>query len=108
MVEDPRSKLSKESPIDQDEDFEQGTQDDDVYSEKGREELVEADEIDEVEEGFMEGYEEGEHQAKCAECEKILVDENFIEEELDNKHYRFCSRECAKAFETNRKIKRSR
>jgi len=31
---------------------------DDVYSENGREELIESDEIDSFEEAFMKGYEE--------------------------------------------------
>ena len=97
--------LSKPSPIDEDEDFEEGTFESDVYSEEGREELEEGDEITEVEEGFMEGYEEGEHQAKCAKCGKVLVD-NFVEEELEGHHYRFCSEECVKAFETGKKLKR--
>ncbi len=79
---------------------------DDVYSEEGLEELEESDEINELEEGFMEGYEEGEHQAKCANCKKVLVDENFIEEELNGEHYRFCSEECASSFEVGKKVKR--
>ncbi|MBI2148520.1 hypothetical protein HYU23_02475 [Candidatus Woesearchaeota archaeon] len=97
-----------EKPLDQDPDFEEGDHEDDIYDEEGREELEESDEINELEEGFMEGYEEGEHQAKCAECGKVLIGENFLEEELDGKHYRFCSEECAAGFETHRKIKRGR
>ena len=81
---------------------------DDVYSEKGLEELEESDEINELEEGFMEGYEEGEHQAKCANCKKVLVGEDFIEEELDGENYRFCSEECADGFEVGKKVKRIR
>ncbi len=99
--------MAKE-PVKQDPDFEEGTHEGDIYDEEGREELEESDEITEVEEGFVEGYEEGEHEAKCAECKKVLVDEDFIEEELDGKNYRFCSEECAIAFETNKKVKRGR
>ena len=95
-------------PIAQDSDFEEGDQDKDVYDEEGREELEEADEIDELEEGFMEGYEEGKHQAKCTKCGIVLVGEKFIEEELSGHHYRFCSEECASAFEVGKKRKRAK
>src|SRR3989338_5135100 len=91
-------------PLDQDPDFEEGEHEDDIYDEEGRDKLEEADEITELEEGFVEGYEEGEHEAKCAKCGKVLVGENFIEEEIEDHHYRFCSEECASAFEhTKRK-----
>lgn len=92
----------------QDPDMEEGTHEGDIYDEEGREELEESDEISEVEEGFVEGFEEGEHLAKCAECHKVLVDETYFEEELDGEHYRFCSEECAAAFETHKKVKRAR
>ena len=96
------------APINKDPNFEKEDNEKDVYSEEGREELEEADEINELEEGFMEGYEEGEHQAKCTECGKVLVDEKFVEEELEGHHYRFCTEECASAFETRKKVKRGR
>ena len=99
--------MTKE-PSKQDPDFEEGTHEGDIYDEEGREELEDADEITELEEGFIEGYEEGEHLAKCAECGKVSIDENFLEEELDGKHYRFCSEECAAGFEVGKKIKRGR
>ncbi len=95
-------------PLDQDPDFEEGEHEGDIYDEEGREKLQEADEITEIEEGFVEGYEEGEHQAKCAECSVVLVNEDFVEEELDGKHFRFCSEECANAFETGKKRKQSK
>jgi len=99
--------MAKE-PIKQDPDFEEGDHEGDIYDEEGREELEESDEINEIEEGFVEGYEEGEHQAKCTECKAVLVDDKIIEEELDGHHYRFCSEECADAFETGSKRKQSR
>ena len=95
-------------PPSQDPNFEEGDKDSDIYNEEGRENLEDSDEITELEEGFIEGYEEGEHEAKCANCKKVLVDEKFIEEELDGEHYRFCSEECANAFEVGKKIKRGR
>lgn len=95
-------------PLDEDPDFEEGEHEEDIYDEEGREELKESDEITEIEEGFVEGYEEGEHQVKCAKCNVVLVDGNLVEEELDGKHYRFCSEECASAFETGKKRKQSK
>ncbi len=81
------------------EDMEHGDKDEDIYTEEGQEKLVEDDEITMIEEGFMQGYEEGEHLAKCAECKKVLVDEDFIEEELEGRSFRFCSEKCATKFE---------
>jgi len=93
-------------PLDQDPDFEEGTHEGDIYDEEGRDELEESDEITELEEGFVEGYEKGE--AKCAGCGVVLVDGSFVEEELDGKYYRFCSAECANAFEVGRKRKQGK
>src|SRR3989338_7865775 len=69
----------------------------DLYSEEGREEAMEDDEVDELEEGFMKGYEGGDKLAKCALCKKPLK-QNFIEEELHGELHRFCSEEHADAF----------
>ena len=99
--------MAKE-PIKQDPDFEEGDHEGDIYDEEGREELISEDEIQDAEEGFVEGYEEGEYEAKCAECGKVLVGEDFLEEELDGKHYRFCSEECAIGFEAHKKVKRGK
>ena len=51
-----------------------------------------------VEEAFMQGYEQGENVAKCANCKSVLVDNNFVEEETDGKIFRFCSSKCAEDF----------
>ncbi len=70
---------------------------DDVYSEEGRESLVEDDEISPEEEGFMEGANGGGQGAKCRRCGAILGDD-FIEKEIDGEIYRFCSDECAEKY----------
>lgn len=95
-------------PIAQDPDFEEGEHEPDIYDAEGREELEENDEITEREEGFVEGFEEGEHEAKCAECGVVLVDKDVIEEDLNGEHYLFCSEECASAFEVGKKRKQGR
>ena len=68
-----------------------------IYHEESREALTESDEIDEVEEGFMKGYDEDKNPAECATCKTILEDV-FVEEEINGETYRFCSEECAKKF----------
>ncbi|MBS3157515.1 hypothetical protein J4442_05090 [Candidatus Woesearchaeota archaeon] len=75
-------------------DIELGEKDEDIYTGEGREVAEDEDEISDVEEGFMEGYEEDENAAKCAKCRKILG-EDFIEEEIDGEMLRFCSEKCA-------------
>lgn len=75
-----------------------------VYSGEAREELADSDEIDELEEGFMKGYEEESSMAECANCHRLLTDE-IVEEELEEKTYRFCSEECAMKFEEKEKYK---
>jgi len=72
--------------------------DKDVYSEEGREDLVEGDEISAAEEGFMEGAHDDGQGAKCRRCGKVLMDD-FIERKVDNEIYRFCSDECADKYE---------
>ncbi len=68
-----------------------------IYNEESREELTEGDGIDELEEGFMKGYEEEASMAECANCKAILSDK-IIEEEIDGETYRFCCEECATKF----------
>ena len=38
----------------------------------------------------------------CPNCKKILKGTEFVEEELDKKTYRFCSKDCADKFELNK------
>ncbi|MDD5331676.1 MAG: hypothetical protein PHE43_02545 [Candidatus Nanoarchaeia archaeon] len=77
----------------EDDDFEG----DNIYSEDDREELVEEDELEDFEDGFMQGYNEGERAAKCALC-KLVLGRGHIEEEINGKVYRFCSEEHAEIF----------
>ncbi|MEK6835891.1 MAG: hypothetical protein AABX55_02615 [Nanoarchaeota archaeon] len=83
-------------PKDEVDNYEEGHEG--IYNERFREELEENDEISEKEEGFMEGYDKEEAVATCAKCRRILFDHNIIEEEINDKHYRFCSQECADKF----------
>ena len=69
----------------------------DIYTEKGLEELEEDDEIAPWEEGFMEGAKGGGQGAKCRKCGKILIDD-FIERQIGDQIYRFCSEECSETY----------
>ena len=68
----------------------------DVYTEEGREELVESGEIKAWEEGFSEG-ETNPERAHCAQCGKLLDQDKskVIEKERDHTKYLFCSTVCA-------------
>ena len=70
-----------------------------IYSEKGREKLVEDDEIEPWEEGFMEGADVDGQQAKCRRCGKELTGTDIIEKEIDGELFWFCSEECLEKYE---------
>ncbi|HLC72251.1 MAG TPA: hypothetical protein VJH37_01595 [Candidatus Nanoarchaeia archaeon] len=68
-----------------------------IYSDP--EELLEdEDELDDVDEGFMKGYNESEVVVKCAQCKKIIEDE-VVQEEFDDEVLKFCSQECLNEYE---------
>ncbi len=77
--------------------IERGEKDKDIYSPESLELMEEADEITELDEGVMEGYEKGDFLAECAKCKKMLTTD-FIEKEIDEEVYRFCSSKCADKF----------
>ncbi len=68
----------------------------DVYTEEGREELLEEDEVGTWEEGFSRGEDEPEL-AHCAQCGKVLSQDQsrLAEREIDHTPYVFCSTVCA-------------
>lgn len=72
-------------------------EEEDIYSDP--EELLEdEDTLDDVDEGFMKGYNESEVVVKCAQCKKIIED-TVVEEEFDDETLKFCSQECLTAYE---------
>ena len=76
----------------------------DVYTEEGREELIEEDEISDAEEGFTQGYEQGEKHVKCQNCSKLLTDEYVVEREFHGDTYYFCSISCAETYIAKKRI----
>jgi hypothetical protein len=68
----------------------------DVYTEEGREELAEDDEVADWEEGFASGENDPE-QAHCAACGKVLSQDKdeVVEREIRHERKLFCSDKCA-------------
>ncbi|MBW2993640.1 hypothetical protein KY317_03645, partial [Candidatus Woesearchaeota archaeon] len=87
-------------PEEREKDMDMGKTDEDVYTEEGREKLVEDGEISPEEEGFMEGAEQKGEQAKCAYCGKVLGEDekNIYERKFDGEIKWFCSEEHAKKY----------
>jgi hypothetical protein len=82
-----------------DQEMETGELEEDVYTEEGRENLVEDDEISTAEEGFMEGADDLGQQGKCANCGAMLDMENTVEKEVDGDIHWFCSDRCLEQYE---------
>ena len=74
----------------------------DVYTSEGREAAREDDTLTGTDEGFMQGYEQDEGTATCANCKSVLEDD-FIEEEINEEQLRFCSEECPREYEKKQK-----
>jgi len=75
--------------------------DEDIYNEKDAEALEEGEEIDETEEGVVEGYEE--NLAKCALCGKVITGDGPVELEIKGEHFMFCSADHAEKFKKQKK-----
>ena len=79
--------------------MEHGEKDEDVYSEEGREKLVEDGEISPEEEGFMEGAAQAGQLGKDALTGEPLMDvDDVVETKINGKVYRFVNAENARKF----------
>jgi len=76
-----------------------GDKEADIYTEEGREELEESEEVAPWEEAFAEGATGKGEKGVCANCGKPLPQEEdkVIEQEYRGDIYWFCSQKCAKA-----------
>jgi hypothetical protein len=73
-----------------------------IYSEEGRKDLMEdEDEITDIDEGFMKGYNEGGLSSKCKSCKTLLEGHKVITKEVKGNLYKFCSQHCLTEFEIN-------
>lgn len=88
----------KKTIEEEEKEIKEGEAEEEIYSEAGREELMEdEDEITDLDEGFMKGYDEGGKMAKCPVC-GALIEFDFVEREIDGEMYRFCSDEHAEEY----------
>ena len=80
-------------------DMEMGERNEDVYTEEGRENLVEDGEISPAEEGFMRGEEDNGRLGVDALTGESLMDvEDVVEAEIDGTLYRFANEENARVY----------
>lgn len=99
--------LPEETSEELKEEMETGYKEEEVYSQEGREELMEDAEIENWEEGFMEGASEGGQLGKDALTGEPLMGEKTVELRINSKIYRFVNSENAEKFrEKLRKQKR--
>ncbi|MFC1741384.1 hypothetical protein ACFL3V_02525 [Nanoarchaeota archaeon] len=90
-MEESKDELKKEMDV--------GKKDEEVYTEAGREKLVEDGEMSPEEAGFMEGAEDDGEQGKCQNCGAAMLDaENTFETKIEGKTYWFCSEHCLEKF----------
>lgn len=100
MVMDDDDDIDFEDPEEREPAMEPSSRGEDIYDEEDREELLDDDEIEPWEEGFMAGAEGGGQDAKCRTCGKVLMGpEEIVEKEIKGRILRFCSELCADAFE---------
>jgi len=71
----------------------------DVYSEEGREHLVEDGEMEAWEEGFMEGANMDGQKGKCANCGGVLFRGSTHEKEIKDENRFFCCVKCVEEYE---------
>lgn len=99
-MDDEDDDMDVEDPEEQEPAVEPSASGEDIYDEDDREELLDDDEIEPWEEGFMLGAEGGGQDAKCRTCGKVLKGpEDIIEKKIKGHILRFCSDLCADAFE---------
>lgn len=70
----------------------------DYYSKEERQQMMEEDEIEPGEAGFMEGYDNPDLM-QCGKCGEEVNLEKAIEKEINGKTYLFCSEKCLEEFE---------
>jgi len=77
--------------------------DDDPYDKESVERMLEDDQLEPKEAGFMEGYQEP-NLLKCPHCGKAVDPEHPYEVEELEGDYLFCSEECGKKFNLRKDI----
>lgn len=99
MEEFDSEKKKKESKDEQKQHMELGQEDEDVYTDAGREKLVEDDEIDPMEAGIMQGAtDDGQLGKDALTGEPLMGVEDVVELEIKGVLYRFVNSENAEEF----------
>ncbi len=80
------------------EDMDTGEKEADVYSQEGRDDLEDDEEIDTIEQGFMEGASGGGQLGKDALTGESLIGTETVELKIKGKIYRFVNSENADKF----------
>ena len=96
-----QDKITKKSLSDKEKKYvkmELGQNDKDLYTEEGRDEELENDEISAEEQAFMEGASDDGGKAKCANCGEQVDRSQTVEEEIEDVTYWFCSDRCAQKY----------
>lgn len=76
--------------------------DEDVDHSEGQEEELNAESIDDWEEGFEKGYVD-DTESECAYCHQILIEEDIVEMEFNGQILKFCNNECAEEYKRKHK-----
>lgn len=90
--------LSEETSEEVRKEMDLGEKEEDPYTQEGREKMEDEDEMENWEEGFMEGASGGGQLGKDALTGEPLMGEETVELEIKGKHYRFVNSENAEKF----------
>ncbi len=90
----------KEELTDEEErlEIDKGDGDAEVYEKEGLDDLEDDDEVDPIEQAFMEGYNDTSGLSKCAHCGKPLDEDKTIEHKIKGKKHWFCSTDCVDEY----------
>lgn len=80
-------------------DIELGEKEEEIYDDEARESLLDDDQIEPWEEGFMEGAEMDGQDAKCKKCGGAITKENAVEKKIDGEICYFCCNKCLEEYE---------
>ncbi|MBU0470877.1 MAG: hypothetical protein KKA62_02905 [Nanoarchaeota archaeon] len=68
---------------------------------KSTEKVIEQEDLESSEEGFLRGYGEEDEVEECAECGSAVDEEKKVTKNIDGEDQVFCSTDCAEDFEEN-------
>ena len=69
---------------------------------EGQEAELDAESIDDWEEGFEKGFVD-DTESECSYCHQILIEEGIVEMEVKGQILKFCNNECAEEYKKKNK-----